>query len=571
MPLVKVVNHLVDELKKNLDPGLSTDDVFELFVSDLITRDFGLGWDEIESGIVDGENDGQIDAIYVLVDEQILRDKKEFDKAATRRNAAIRVIVQQSKNRSAFEENPFAKMRASISDLFDSGRSLKLLNKVYNQDVISQVDLFRTVYLGLQGKNPSVSFDIVVASKGDKRTANARLKSDMNAIIKFLRSEYYHSDVVVRFLGARELIDLANRPRFINKILEFTAAPNTDNSNSGWVGLVRLDEFFKFIVGDDRRLLNVLLEENVRDFEGDKGVNNDIANTLSDHDKKIDFWWLNNGITVLCDGAVPHTPRTFSLDRPLIVNGLQTANMIWQNFARARKIKDERHILTKIIKSNDESVRDQIIRATNRQTPINPTQLKATEKLHRDIEAFFKTRGTFYERRKNQYKNFGKKKSQIFSINEVAQAVMSIVLIRPNDARARPSSLLRTEQGYELVFNDRTPLEVYAYCAELVRSIEQFLVQRTRSRKDRNNLKYYIAFVSARLMAGKEKPSLREFRALAEKQIQKRMLEVAYAYCRKRYTKLGGDDDVARGSMLIKRVQSGLKTLLKQNRSLRTR
>jgi hypothetical protein len=421
----------VAELKSNLDTELTIDEAFELFVSDLFTRDFGLSWDEIESGIVDGQNDGQIDAIYVLVDDQILRDKKEFDKATTRRNAVIRVLIQQSKNKNSFEENLFSKMRASIEDLFDSGRNLKSLSKVYNQSVISQIDLFRTVYFGLQGKNPSVSFDLVVASKGNQKSVNARIRSDRNAILKFLKAEYYNCDADVRFLGARELIDLANRPRFINKILNFTAPPNTDNSNSGWVGLVRLDEFFKFIVGSDRKLLNALLEENVRDFEGDKGVNTDIAKALNASNKGIDFWWLNNGITVLCDEAMPHTPKTFSLDRPLIVNGLQTANMVWQHFVHAKKVNDPRHILTKIIKSKDDAVRDQIIRATNRQTPINPTQLKATEKLHRDIEAFFKTRGKFYERRKNQYKNAGRKKVLIFSINEVAQSIMAIVLVWP--------------------------------------------------------------------------------------------------------------------------------------------
>jgi hypothetical protein len=372
MPLVKVVNYLVEDLKKNLGSNLKTDEVFELFVSDLITRDASLSWDEIESGIVDGENDGQIDAIYVLLDDQLLRDKKEFDKAETRRNAVIRVLVHQAKNKASFEENPFAKMRASIEDLFDSARPIKSLARVYNQDVVSQVDLFRSVYLQLQGKNPTVSFDVVVASKGDRRTANARLKSDRTQILKFLRGEYHRCDADVRFLGARELIDLANKPRFINKTLNFTATPNSDNSNSGWIGLVRLDEFFKFIVGDDRKLLNALLEENVRDFEGDKGVNLDIAGALKSKGK-IDFWWLNNGITVLCDEAIPHTPRSFSLDRPLIVNGLQTANMVWQHFVGSRKrIHDSRHVLTKIIKSKDDAVRDQIIRATNRQTPIPP-------------------------------------------------------------------------------------------------------------------------------------------------------------------------------------------------------
>lgn len=137
MPLAKVVDHLLNELKKSADSNLESDEIFELFVSDLVTRDFGLSWDEIESGIVDGENDGQIDAVYILIDDNLIRDKKEFDKGAVRRNAILRVLLLQSKNKVSFEENPFSKMRASIEDLYDSEKTLKSLAKSYNQSVIA--------------------------------------------------------------------------------------------------------------------------------------------------------------------------------------------------------------------------------------------------------------------------------------------------------------------------------------------------------------------------------------------------------------------------------------------------
>ena len=69
-------------------------------------------------------------------------------------------------------------------------------------------------------------------------------------------------------------------------------------------------------------------------------------------------------------------------------------------FSPKQKIVDKRNVLVRIIKSTDDDVRDRIIRATNRQTPIGPSQLRATEQLHRDIEGFFKARGKYYEKAK---------------------------------------------------------------------------------------------------------------------------------------------------------------------------
>jgi hypothetical protein len=148
------------------------------------------------------------------------------------------------------------------------------------------------------------------------------------------------------------------------------------------------------------------------------------------------------------------------IDRPLIVNGLQTSNKIWQYFLEQHEVNDERHVLVRVIQATDESTRDKIIRATNRQTPIGSSQLKATERIHRDIEAYFRTRSKYYERRKNSYKNAGKPKRDIFSINEVAQAIIAIVLARPDDARARPGSLLKSEGDYNKVFDPNAPLEL---------------------------------------------------------------------------------------------------------------
>ena len=104
---------------------------------------------------------------------------------------------------------------------------------------------------------------------------------------------------------------------------------------------------------------------------------------------------------------------------------------------------------------------EKIIRATNSQTSIPFASLKATDKIHRDIEDFLVPNGFYYERRKNFYKNEGKPSAKIVTIPHLAQATMAVLLGRPNDARARPSTLLKRQEDYERVFSEDYPLDVY--------------------------------------------------------------------------------------------------------------
>ena len=87
---------------------------------------------------------------------------------------------------------------------------------------------------------------------------------------------------------------------------------------------------------------------NVRDYEGDVEVNREIRESLQDP-KSPEFWWLNNGVTVLCSTATI-SGRTFSLDDVQIVNGLQTSVTIFEHLrsAPAEDASRSRSILVQI-------------------------------------------------------------------------------------------------------------------------------------------------------------------------------------------------------------------------------
>jgi len=94
-------------------------------------------------------------------------------------------------------------------------------------------------------------------------------------------------------------------------------------------------------------------------------VNKDIAVSLRDTANKDEFWWLNNGVTVLAS-QISSSPGYLSITNPMIVNGLQTSYEIYSYFSTSRSEgdNDTRTMLVRVIKTTDAGAQDRIIKAT---------------------------------------------------------------------------------------------------------------------------------------------------------------------------------------------------------------
>jgi AIPR protein len=173
---------------------------------------------------------------------------------------------------------------------------------------------------------------------------------------------------------------------------------------------------------------------------------------------------------------------------------MQTSHEIYtalRGMAPAKRDRN-RSVAVRIIQTQDEEVRDRIIRATNSQTKVPDASLHATEVIHRQIEAYFKTHGWFYDRRKNFYKNAGKPGDRIISIGGLGQAVTAIGLSRPNDARARPTTLLNNPADYKEIFNDQVDLDVYLWLAAAQRMVDTMLIREVEP-YIRSNLRFHVS------------------------------------------------------------------------------
>jgi hypothetical protein len=223
------------------------------------------------------------------------------------------------------------------------------------------------------------------------------------------------------------------------------------------------------------------------------------------------------------------------------------------------KSTDHRSVLVRVIVTEEEESRDRIIRATNSQTSIPSASLRATDKIHRDIEEFLSARGLFYDRRKNYYKNQGKPLRKIVSIGFIAQSVLACALGDPANARARPSSLIKRDEDYLRIFSEIYPLGVYYTSAELTLRVEDAL----RSdeciihRSHWNNIRFYAAMLAAMRLMGSHTPSARKMSEVDMSKATREVLLRSLSDVWVEYQALGGTDQVAKGTELKGKILAG--------------
>ena len=209
-----------------------------------------------------------------------------------------------------------------------------------------------------------------------------------------------------------------------------------------------------------------------------------------------EFWWLNNGVTVICS-QMSTTSKVCSLDDVQIVNGLQSSVSVFNHLAEAADDDParDRMILVRVIATQDPDTRDRVIRATNRQTAVQVASLRASDPIQRDLERFFLSHDWYYERRKNFFRNQGKPAARTVTIPYLAQAVLASGFSDPSNSRARPSSLLKKDEDYERIFSDTTPYPVYLWLAQVQKVVDGTLRSAKIGTRHETNLRFHTAMV----------------------------------------------------------------------------
>ena len=551
-----LLDSIVDQEFEEQSEYTKKDDFFNLFSVRQFLKSYDLSDEEIEAGLVDGAGDGGVDAAYIFVDNEYIReDEIEIDRY--RRNVKIDFCIFQSKNKYGFEENVIQRWRELCSHLMRHEYDANIdIRKLYNSKITEVFERFKAIHTKLIRKTPILSIKLIYISKAEECHPNVRLKAEDFKI--FIESLYPSSNVRVDFCTAQDIMEAYNKKIDEDFFLRFTENPIALSGVTSYIGSVKLVDYYDFLTNNDGKLQKHIFESNVRDYQGNTIVNKSIAETLCNRNAAEDFWWLNNGVTILASNAIQQTMKEIIIQRPEIVNGLQTSTEIFNYFSADpnRKENEKRTILVRLIVPKNIESRDKIIVANNSQTIIPKASLRATDDIHRQLETYFKSKGLYYDRRKNYYKNEGKSASVIVSLSFLAQCMMSIVLQRPNDARARPSTLLEHEETYVSIYSDKIPLQLYYNIAAFGMLVESILKKESPyNRTVVSDIIFYVMYACIAVQINKAVFCVNDLVNIQFSGFEKDYILAIATHVYNRYLELGGDDKVAKGTDLIVKLK----------------
>ena len=461
------MNIILEEILKQYketatDSSTNDDENFERFAAEQLLKDENLDEDEIISGLIGDSNDNGIDGFYIFLDGELINQIEQVEG----KYKEMKVYFHQYKNNYKIEENVVLKFNNAFNDIMNFDN--KNLNG-WHYDLKNKIVLLREIILKTATYALTIKFIINHVSKAnyedikDNKSYWSKVDNLKNLIKKFGISKL---GVEYDFIGGEELKNLSYRKPEYSIDLVLKDSPLTlefGDNNIGYIALVSLKNYYNFIV-ENGNLQKHIFDSNVRDYQNKTTVNKEIEDTIT-NDNNTDFWWLNNGITIIAGKDSTQIGKKLSLKNVQIVNGLQTSYSIYNTLKNIKtdEFEDARSLFVKIIICDQKDVIDRIIRATNSQNPIPSGVLRATDTTQRDIEQYFLSKGYYYDRRKNYYRNLGKPRNKIISINLLSQCIVSLVLPEKNPSRARsnPTILIKTDKDYNSLFRGDCDFQVY--------------------------------------------------------------------------------------------------------------
>lgn len=469
---------LIDSILDSIDlPDIGRK--FDDFSIHQILKDYDLSDEELSDGLVDGGNDGGIDGIYVFANDKYVDDIECIDSRSTKK---LDLYFITCKHDDAFKMGLINDIFVSLDELLNLSLENSEIKSKFNEDILLKRHLIKSLYSKVAPYLTSFTINIMYASRGNKNEIADNVSKRAEFLVKKIKDMFSMCNVNFEFVGSEKLVELYRKQKQMFSPINLKEVITCDNC---YIALCSLSEYYRFITDSDNKLKRYYLDSNVRAYMGLNRVNSAILDTLS-NEKSPDFWFLNNGITILSDN-VSMVGKTANISNVQIVNGLQTTETIYDYF-KNKDVNDERNILLKIIVSKDNKVRDEIIESTNNQTSVELYSLKATDKIQRDIDEYLKNYDIYYERRTNFYSNQGISKNKIITPLQLAYGYVSTILKLPYKAAKLKSKFMNIPNQYDMVFSSKIPLEYWKNLSLLLFKVESNIKSNMKKYKRASNM-----------------------------------------------------------------------------------
>jgi len=252
---------------------------------------------------------------------------------------------------------------------------------------------------------------------------------------------------------------------------------------------------------------NAIFEANVRNYLGNISINRQIESTATDQQESSNFWFYNNGISMVCSQLSFRSQRDTSkvrLTNAQIVNGCQTVHSLWHAF-KSGELQDDVELLVRIVEQPDPDFVPLVTRYNNTQNAVRMADLVGRHPIQMRLQTEFDRLGYYYETRRGDWRQYHTTRDErierfgrdyvkkVITSNEAAQACAAFYLLHPVIAKNKTTILttLGNEGGmYEDVFDDNISAPRILGAVSLLRRITDKRKEILRSGRPRSLAKY---------------------------------------------------------------------------------
>lgn len=398
---------------------------FNAFV---VQKLFDLPAAEAAKTVVDDFGDNGIDAIYYhepnttlyFIQSKLKENAQFLQPEAEGFARGVRLLVEQ--DLESF--NQFVKDKATyLDDALDHCSSIKLV----------------IAYVGSGVTQTAINaLDQLV---NDGNLDEERLDPDI---------EYVGADKIESYLRAEETVKAVN----VRLCLKNSSTNSTPRKSV--FGLVKIDDLVKLHVEHDK----ALYQKNIRYFigTGRRGVNKAIKETL-EHSPE-DFFHLNNGVTMVCEGFEPKRSKGGYKDYKIrglsVVNGAQTISSAAQ-FKAANPDSDTSSalvLLTLIQASERGGFHKKVTKARNLQNPVSLGDFVALDDNQERLRQEMALHGYVYRYRSEAVPVIAEKTIEIVELSK-ALACLAVDVRYPARLKSEPGIFVESESDeYKAIFVD---------------------------------------------------------------------------------------------------------------------
>lgn len=390
--------------------------------------------------ITDGGNDGGFDAAYIEESQ----------------DSQINVVLFQSKysrklnNDSNFPSNAVEKAVNTVKCVFDPAAHIQLNKK--SREKVNEIRSFI-----LDGHIPYVTF--VMLNNGLTWNQDGQNHID-NAFEGQEQVNFVH-------FSHKDILNYINRSTPIETQINFSGKATQEDFNYKRVilGRVSVNEIYQLMDEFGDRLL----EKNIRRYLGKNAVNEQISQTLLNDNKRQNFFFFNNGITMICEkfayNGLQEKDWNVKIKRLQIINGGQTCKTIYQTLKAHQDIDfSQVYILVRLYEVNDdEDIVQDITYATNSQNPVDFRDLKSNDEIQILLETSARELGYVYKRKRDNLGN-----ANVIPSTVAAEAVFAVWRGKPHLAKYKRNEFF--DKYYREIFSDLNAAQmimavlIFRYC-----------------------------------------------------------------------------------------------------------